>query len=159
MAETGVLNAGARVELVDGDLIDMAPTGTRHDWTVVALNRRLQRAVGDAAIVAIHAPLRLGEHSEPEQDVALLKPATYANALLVIEVSDTTLAYDVRIKAPLYARHGVAGLWVLDLAGGLLRCFGMPQGEVYTEVTVLDRPGTVALPGLPGCNLDFSGVF
>jgi Uma2 family endonuclease len=168
MAETGVLAADARVELIDGEVIDMAPMGTRHHSTILRLSQRLQFAVGAGALVATQLPLRLDPHNEPEPDLALLRPRAdfYANALpcgadalLVIEVSDTTLAYDLRIKAPLYARHGVAALWVIDLPGGLLRRFSAAQGDVYSEVSLIDRPGLVALPGLPGCSLDCSGIF
>ena len=135
MAEAGVLTADARVELVNGEVIDAAPMGTRHHSPVLRLSQRLQFAVGGAALVSTQLPLRLDAHNEPEPDLALLRTRQdfYANALptasdalLVIEVSNTTLADDVRIKAPLYARHGVAELWVLDLPGALLRRFSAP---------------------------------
>ncbi len=165
MAEVGLLPAGSKCELIDGEVMDMAPTGTRHYWAVVALNRALQRAVGDLGIVAVQAPLRLGSQSEPEPDLAVLKPALASNALptgpdclLVIEVADTTLAYDVRIKVPLYAQHGVPEVWVLDLGGGLLRTFSDPEGGSYSRATALRTPGVLALPGLPGCSIDFSGL-
>lgn len=165
MAEVGLLPANARYELIEGEVMDMAPTGTRHYWAVVALNRALQRAVGDLALVAVQAPVRLGAHTEPEPDLALLKPTLPANflptgpdCLLVIEVADTTLAYDVRIKVPLYAEHGVPEVWVLDLEGGLLRSFNAPVDGRYSRAMALRTPGLQALPGLPGCSIDFTGL-
>ena len=165
MAETGVLPDGARVELIGGEVMDMAPTGTRHYWTVVTLNRLLQRAVADAAIVAVQAPLRLDTLNQPEPDLALLKGSVSPSALptgrdclLVIEVSDTTLPYDVRIKTPLYARHGVPEVWVFDLPGGLLRRYAAAQDGVYTDTSATRDPGVMPLPGLPGCSLDLTGL-
>jgi len=168
MAETGVLSDDARVELVNGEIINMAPMGSKHHSAVLRLSSLLNQAVGAAAMVSTQLPIRLDEHNEPEPDLALLKfrPDFYAQALptgadtlLVIEVSDTTLAYDVRIKAPLYARHGVPEMWVLDLANGLLHRFTAPRDGVYTDVSALKGPGVVDLPGLPGCGVDLSGVF
>ncbi len=165
MAEVGLLPPDAKVELIEGEIFDMAPTGSRHYWAVVSLNRALQHAVGDAAIVAIQAPLHLDSLNEPEPDLAVLKPGlpltalpTGADCLLVIEVADTTLPYDVRIKTPLYARHGVPEVWVLDLSGGMLRRFTALQDGVYSEASATRQPGIVALPGLPGCSIDFTGL-
>ncbi len=168
MAEVGVLAPDARVELIEGEVIDMAPMGTRHRYVVMSLTRLLLRAVGDGALVSAQLPLRLGDHSEPEPDLALLKPRDdgYAtrmpggeDTLLVIEVSDTTLAYDVRIKAPLYARHGVPELWVIDLSGGLLRRYSAPEGDAWGEASATPNPGRVALPGLAGIEVDLAGLF
>ena len=126
MAEVGVLAHDARVELIEGEVIDMAPIGSKHYSAVARLHRMLQLAWADKAMVVAQSPLRLSKRSEPEPDIVVLKPRDdfYASALptgpdslLVVEVSDTTLAYDVRIKAPLYARHGVPEYWVFDLSG------------------------------------------
>ena len=65
----------------------------------------------------------------------------------------------MRIKAPLYARHGVAELWVLDLPGALLHRFSAPQGDAYSDIIAIERPAAIDLPGPPGCRLDLSGVF
>ena len=172
MAQAEVLAPGARVELIEGEVIDMAPMGTRHRAAVMRLSQLLHDAVGHAAHVSTQLPLRLDAHSEPEPDLALLKPRDdfYADTLpsgadtwLVIEVSDTTLAYDTRIKAPLYARGGVPELWVLDLAGHQLHRYARPMGGAgpgYGEHTVLDKtsPLTLALPGLPGRTIDLSDL-
>lgn len=167
LAEAGVLAPDARVELIEGEVIDMAPMGTRHRAAVMRMSQLLHEIVGHGAQVSTQLPLRLGDSSQPEPDLALLKPRDdfYASALptghdsfLVIEIADTTLAYDVRIKAPLYARHGVPELWVLDLSGGLLRRFRAPHDGAYTDVAALQRPGVQPLPGLPGCSVDLSAL-
>ena len=114
MGEIGVFAPDARVELIEGEIIDMAPIGNDHQSIVDQLNRALVLAVGGNAIVRTQGSIRLSQWSEPEPDVVLLKPrpdfyrgefALGTDTLLVIEVSDTTLKYDRDIKVPLYARH------------------------------------------------------
>jgi Uma2 family endonuclease len=167
MAEAGVLAPDARVELIDGEVIDRAPMGTRHRATVMRLGRLLERAVGDAAQVSSQLPIRLGANNEPKPDLALLRPRadfytdvmpTGTDCLLVIEVADTTLPYDVRIKGPLYARHGVPEYWVFDLPGRQLRIFRQPQLDAYAEASVVRQPGRLPLPGLVDVHIDLTGV-
>src|SRR5688572_28169459 len=124
MAEIGVLAPDARVELIEGEIIDLAPIGNDHRSIVDQLNQALVMAAGDRAIVRTQGSIRLSQWSEPEPDVVLLVPrpdfyrgelAAGTGTLLVIEVSDTTLRYDRDIKVPLYARHGVPEVWVVDV--------------------------------------------
>jgi Uma2 family endonuclease len=155
------------VELIEGEVIDMAPTGSRH-WSVVSrLSRILMLAVGERAIVATQSALRLGPRNEPQPDLAVLKPRDdfYAGALpaaadtlLVIEVADSTAAYDRQVKAPLYARHGVPELWIVDLDAGQLRFLRRPDGERYTDITATETPGLTALPGLGDVRVDLAGL-
>lgn len=165
MAETGVLAPDARVELIEGDVIDMAPMGSRHYAAVSRLNRLLVQATSDHAMIAVQSPLRLGPYSEPEPDVAVLRPRgdfygsglpTAQDALLVIEVADSTAAYDLRLKSRLYARHGVPVYWVVEVGAGVLHTFTLPVGDAYTVVHTTTEPGMVAVPGLDGISIDLS---
>lgn len=167
MAEAGVLEPDARVELIDGEVIDMAPIGTKHYGTVFRLTRLLVRAVGDLAVVLVQAPLRLGRWNEPEPDLAVLKPhpddyttvlATEADAFLVVEVADTSLVYDLRTKARLYAAHGIPAYWVFDLVDGVLHAHADPVPEGYRRIDQLKNLGPTPLPGLPGTMVDLTGV-
>jgi Uma2 family endonuclease len=167
MAEAGVLEPDARVELIDGEVVDMAPIGSKHYGTVLRLNRLLVPAAGNLAIVLVQAPLRLGGWSEPEPDLAVLKPhaddyttalATEADALLVIEVADTSLAYDLRTKARLYAAHGIPVYWVFDLVNGVLHAHAEPQADGYRRIDEMTNLGPMPLPGLPGTVVDLSGL-
>jgi Uma2 family endonuclease len=120
------------------------------------------------AVVTCQTPLRLSNRSEPEPDLMLLRPRAdgYADshpgavdALLVIEVADSSARYDRQIKVPLYARYGVAEVWVFDLDAALLRCYRAPQaGDGYAEVNASDAPGLTPLPGLPGVSIDLQGL-
>jgi Uma2 family endonuclease len=165
MAEAGVLAPDARVELIEGEVVDMAPIGTRHASAVKRLNQLLSSAVVGRAIVAVQDPVRLGDLSEPEPDVMLLAPRadfyaerhpTAADVLLLVEVSDTTARYDRQIKVPLYARHGVAEVWVVDLDARVLRVHRKPAAGEYTEITTHAEPGRMAPLALPELALDLT---
>ena len=162
-----IIAPDARVELIEGEVIDMAPIGTRHWSTVSRLQRLLERAVGDRAVLASQSSLRLGTRSEPQPDLALFKPRDdfYATALpraadtlLLIEVSDSTVRYDREVKLPLYARYGVAEYWIVDLEAGLLRMYREPAGERYAVSVETATPGIVRIAALPGVEFDLSGL-
>ena len=168
LAEIGVLAPDARVELIEGQIIDMAPIGNDHQSVVDQLNRALVMAVGDRAIVRTQGSIRLSEWSEPEPDVVLLKPrpdfyrsefALGTDTLLVIEVSDTTLRYDRDIKVPLYARHGVPEVWVVDVNGNALLVYGDLHDGKYERHVALARPATMPVTQLPGIALDVAALF
>ena len=167
MAEAGVLAPDARVELIEGEIIDMAPIGTRHGSAVLRLNQLLNVVCQGQAIVSVQAPLRLSNRSEPEPDLMLLRPRAdfYAAAhpgpadvLLLIEVSDSTARYDREIKLPLYARHWVAEVWIVDLDAGVLRCFSRPQGDAYADSSETGTPGSLRPLALPAVAIDMGGV-
>jgi Uma2 family endonuclease len=167
MGEAGVFSPDARVELIEGEVIDMAPIGTKHGSTVKRLNSLLTAAVGSRAIVSVQDPLRLSDLSEPEPDLMLLKPRAdfYADAhpsaadvLLLIEVADSSARYDREIKLPLYARHGVPEVWLVDLEARLLRFFRMPAGEAYQQTSTTASPGRTAVAALPGIDIDLASI-
>jgi Uma2 family endonuclease len=165
MAEIGVLAPDARVELIEGEIIDMAPIGTEHGSVVDLLNRHLVRAAGDSAIVRIQGAVRLSHITEPEPDVAVLRPRPdfYRHAhprgseiLLLIEVSDSTLRYDRDIKVPLYARYGVAEVWIVDLQHRCLLAYsGLADGQYRTQ-TSTQHLGVMSLTTLPELGIDLS---
>ena len=114
MAEVGLLPPDARVELIDGEIIDMAPIGSRHAAAVDLLAERFIQAAKGTVVVRIQGPVRLGPRSEPQPDHAVLRPRadryarshpTAADVLLVVEVSDATLRFDREVKANLYAEQ------------------------------------------------------
>lgn len=122
MGETGFLGPEARLELLEGELFEMAPIGSFHAGTVNILNRLFMRLVADTAVVDCQNPVVLDDHSEPQPDIALLRPRPdyYLKAhpraedvLLLIEVSDSTARFDRKTKVPLYARHGIPEVWLV----------------------------------------------
>jgi Uma2 family endonuclease len=167
MAEVGLLAPDARVELIEGEIIDMAPIGPQHSSVVNQLLRLLMRAVGDLAIVQSQGAVRLNLRNEPEPDIALFVPRddfyrhrhpTGSDTLLVIEVSESSLRYDRQIKVPLYARHGVPEVWVVDLVNGRLLTWRSPVAGEYQQQISTDAPGIVPITALPGIAVDLSGL-
>lgn len=167
MAEVGLLDAEARVELIDGEIIDMPPIGVGHASVVDQLNRRLISAVDDTAIVRVQGPIRLSRMSEPEPDLSVLeprpdyystRPPTASETLLVVEVSDTTLHFDREIKVPLYARHGVPEIWLVDVPDGRVYFYRSPEHGEYTSCASSDAPGPVELAALPKISIDLSDL-
>ena len=138
MGETGILGPQDRVELIDGEIIDMSPIGVLHAAIVDMLARHFGRRTGESVFVRCQNPLRLDDISEPEPDIAILRPRAdfymtahpgASDVLLVIEVADTSLAYDLGTKVPLYARHGIPEVWVIDAATRQTRVFRRPVGS------------------------------
>jgi Uma2 family endonuclease len=158
MGEAGILHEDDRVELIEGEIVEMAAIGTRHFACVNGLTRLLVRGVGDAAIVSVQNPVRLDEHTEPQPDLAVLRVRDYReslptpeDALLLIEVSDTTLSYDRGVKLPLYARAGIQEVWIVDLIGGVVERHTDPSGDGYRnskQVRRREKIKSVALPEL-----------
>ena len=145
MGETGILSPTDRLELIDGQIIDMSPIGVLHAAIVDVLARHFGRRAGESVFIRCQNPLQLDDISEPEPDIAILRPRADlyttahpgpADVLLVIEVADTSLAYDLGTKVPLYARHGIPEVWVIDTATRRTRVFRQP-----TKSPEAERPG------------------
>lgn len=167
MAEAGILAPDARVELIEGEVLDMAPIGTRHNGCVNFLSNTLIAVLRERAIVQTQGPIRLDAFSEPQPDLALLRPRpdfyasahpTPADVLLVIEVADTTLAFDREVKVPLYARFAIPEVWLVDVEGRVLHRYREPAAGAYVRV---DRPALQGLApaALPDAALDLAGLF
>ena len=155
MGEVGLLSPDDRTELIEGEIIDMPPIGDRHAAVVRLLTTRLVRAVGDGAEVSSQLPVRLSLRSEPQPDFAILqaKPGGYrkhplpSDVLLLIEVSDSTLRYDLGKRASLYAAHRIPEYWVFDLQRNRVWRHRAPSGRDYTQLDELIS-GTLPLPTL-----------
>ena len=133
MAEAGLLRASDRVELIEGELVDLAPIGSRHAFLVDRIAETLGRGSRAAHMVRVQNPVLLGERSEPQPDIALVKRINYSDrhpgpedVLLIIEVSDATLEYDRDVKLALYARHGIPEVWLIDVNAGELTVYCEP---------------------------------
>lgn len=163
LAEAGILAENDRVELIEGELIEMAAVSGPHIGVVINLLRLLTAAAAGRFEVSPQSPVRLGDHSEPEPDVALLRPRAdrylggepplAADILLLIEVADSSLRYDRAVKLPLYARHGVPEVWIVDLAGGTVAVHRGPTADGYASVETIARDASVEPLALPGVRL------
>jgi Uma2 family endonuclease len=127
MLEAGVLTPEDRVELIDGEILTVAPQSSAHATCVSLVQDAVRAAVGTNVHIRVQLPLALGTHSEPEPDVAVVagsvrdyRDAHPESALLVVEVADTTLAYDRGVKGSLYGRAAVPEYWIIDLTESLV---------------------------------------
>ncbi|MGB3681309.1 MAG: Uma2 family endonuclease [Rubrobacteraceae bacterium] len=165
MAEAGIIHEDDRVELIEGEIVEMAAIGSRHFTCVNTLNHLLVREVGDEAIVSVQNPVRLGERNEPEPDLAVIRPRDYRDSLpgpedvmLLIEVSDTTLSYDRNVKIPLYARSDIEEVWVVDLGSGVIERHTGPSGGIYRHLERARRGESLDSATRPGLTLDVGAV-
>ncbi|WP_114312648.1 Uma2 family endonuclease [Thermus caldifontis] len=155
MAEAGILPEDARVELLEGEIVTMSPVGKKHAYALNTLVDLLAPLVGKA-VLSVQNPLVLGPTTEVYPDLVLLTPprTRYRNrlpegpdALLVVEVAETSLEHDLGVKVPLYAKAGVPEVWVVDLARNRVHVFRKPTGEGFGHQEVLEE-GELEILGL-----------
>jgi Uma2 family endonuclease len=158
MGQAGIFSEDDPVELIEGEIIEMTPIGSRHAACVARLSALFAR-IPEGPIVWTQNPIRLGEHSEPQPDLALLKPHAdfYAAAhpgpedvLLVVEVAETSLDYDREVKLPLYARAGIPEAWLVDLPGERVEVHRKPSSQGYEEVRRARRGQRIPVGAFPG---------
>ena len=166
LAEAGILPNPHRVELIDGEIIDLNSIGSPHAAITTRLTRQFIRAVGDLAIISVQNPLRLDSYNEPEPDLLVLRPRAddyqanhpgAADVLLLIEVSETSLAYDRGRKLALYAKFGVPEVWIVDLAGAALEIYRQPKEGVYS-LTERRTGGSLTPDRVPSVAIDVAAL-
>lgn len=164
MAEVGLFEDSARVELVNGEIIDVPPMGSLHAGTLYRVASALSAALGARAMVRQQLPLRLNEDSEPLPDIAVVRPRSdhytaghpvAADVWLVIEIADSTLRYDRDIKTRVYARAGVPEVWIVDLRADRVHVYRSPSTDKY-ELTETVRLGRLALAAFAGVEIDLA---
>ncbi len=168
MAEAGIIKPDDRLELIEGEIIEMVPIGSRHAAVVTQLQHAFEQAMESLAVVRVQNPIRLSDLSEPEPDIAVLRwrDDFYAGAhpgpadiLLLIEVADSTLRYDREIKLPLYARHGIGEGWLVDLENRKMLRFTRPAESGYADERAVDLSRPLTVPGLDDIRIDLSALF
>jgi Uma2 family endonuclease len=158
----GILTEDDRVELLDGEIIKMAPIGPGHAGCVNRLAELLREKIQKLAIVSVQNPIELSKYSEPQPDIALLRRRAdfYAKShpspedvLLAIEVADTTLEGDREVKIPSYARAGICESWLVDLPNGRIEVHSQPAGGIYQEIRITLRGQAVVSRAVPQIEL------
>jgi Uma2 family endonuclease len=167
MAEAGILSEDDRVELIEGEIIDMASIGIPHAACVDRLTMLLTGLLSGRVIVRVQNPIYLNQRSQPQPDVALLKQQDYSrrkyhpdpsDVLLVIEVSDTTLTFDRKVKVPLYARASIPEVWIVNLQDNSIEVYSQPEGGAYQERQQLQRGQSLSIPGFSDLTLAVDDV-
>lgn len=167
MGEAGILSPEERVELIEGEIIKLSPIGERHASCVARLTHFLAVLLQGRAVVWVQNPLVLDDRSEPQPDVMVLRwrddfyasaHPTPADVLLLVEVSDTTLEYDRKVKLPLYARAGIAEVWVVNLADERVETYTDPAGGAYQNASAAARGEELAARGVAGLRLPAADI-
>jgi Uma2 family endonuclease len=167
MGEAGVFSENDRVELIEGEILKKSPIGSRHAASVNRLNMLFNNLLGARAIVSVQNPVVLNDFSEPEPDLAILKRRDdfYAEALpsatdvlLVIEIADTSVAYDHEIKLPAYARSGIPEVWLVDLPAETVGVHAEPVNGVYRAVRSYRRGDLITPLHFPDLSIDVASI-
>ncbi len=165
MAEAGILSEDDCVELIDGEVVHMSPIGGRHVGCVNQLTWLLSQQLGDDLRLSVQNPIRIDEFSEPEPDLAVIRARQYgselpsaADVLLLIEVADTSLEFDHRVKLPLYARAGIAEVWLVDLPAETVERHTEPSHNGYRQTTRIHRGDKISSTSLPTIELDVDAI-
>ena len=169
MAELGLLKPDERVELIDGEIFDMAPIGQDHEASVIGLTHGLVLACGDRALVSTQNSVRMAPWSAPQPDFAVLRyredfyrtgeRAGPGDVLLVIEVADSSLRFDRTVKLPLYASAGIPEYWIVNLKDRVLTAYREPSGDTYGVVSDHAATETIALAADPQIAIRLDRLF
>ncbi|PYS00123.1 MAG: Uma2 family endonuclease [Acidobacteria bacterium] len=158
MAEAGILREDDRVELIDGEIIQMSPIGHRHMVCVNRANTLFIQAFGNGAVVSPQNPVRLTDWTEPQPDLVVFKPRAdfYAkkepvpeDVLFMVEIAETTLSYDRKIKLPRYAAAGIPEFWIGDLKNDILHVYRNPGRETYNIALILHPSESISPLAFP----------
>ena len=167
MAKAGVLREDDRVELIDGEIVAMSSIGPEHIGAVNSSAEFWILALAGRATVQIQGSIRLDEWNEPQPDVAILKRrddfyrsglAGPDDVILLIEVSDTSLRYDRRIKLALYARFGIPEFWIANIRARSIEVYTDPVNGEYTSLQTFRRGQTITPTAFPDVVLPVSDI-
>jgi len=155
MAEAGILKPTDRVELIEGEIVEMSPIGDRHAMAVNRATMMFARGLGDKVVVSVQNAAHIDLYNEPQPDLVLIRPRENfygtrhprpEDVVLLIEVSETTLQYDRKVKLPIYARSDVPEVWIVDLKNEVIHVYRNPKGTAYLA-TETKRRGESVAPG------------
>ncbi|NJL67880.1 MAG: Uma2 family endonuclease [Oscillatoriales cyanobacterium RU_3_3] len=162
LGEMGFFHPGERVELIAGNIVKMSAKGTAHTSALGRTDRLFQDLFDNLAWVRVQDPIALDDSSEPEPDIALviIDPFDYAThhptpseIYLIIEVADSSLAYDREVKAQIYARSGIADYWVLNVCDRQLHVFREPTADGYQSEVVMGENESISPLQFPAVNI------
>ncbi|MBA2409735.1 MAG: Uma2 family endonuclease [Gammaproteobacteria bacterium] len=168
MGEAGIFHEDQRVELINGEVVEMSPIGSPHVTNVNRLTRLFVLCLGNKGIVSVQNPVQLSAHTELQPDLALLKPRSddYEKRLpisedvfLVIEVADSSAQSDRKVKAPLYAGVGIPELWIVDIPNRALEVHTAPTDAGYGQLRNCGRGQRVTPAALPACTVSVDRIF
>jgi len=167
MGEYNIFPPTARMELIEGEIIEMPPIGPTHAGCVFNLIELFTTQKGKTAFINIQNPIQLSNFSEPEPDVVLLRPdsqlyktghPTARDILLLIEVSDSTINYDRNTKIPLYARDGIIECWIVDINAKTVEVYLNPTKNGYTDKRIFQSEQILIPTQLPHIKIPIADI-
>jgi Uma2 family endonuclease len=167
MIAAGILTKDDHIELIEGDLLITPPIGAPHVALSMRLNKLFVRAAGDLAEVSVGGPVKLGDFSEPEPDLTLLRPRSDygvripepGDVLLLVEISDSSLAFDQTTKLRLYALYGITEYWIVDVEGSRIVMYRSPVAGAYAERLEIGGTGVASPSALPELRVAVQALF
>jgi len=168
MHESGVFAVGDRHELINGEIREMSPIGIKHAVCVARTTRYFQIKLGDRAFVWTQNPIILNDYSQPQPDLAILKwrDDFYASALptpddilLIIEVADSTIAYDRDVKSPLYAANGIPEMWLFDVNQQIIEGYAQPSPSGYKRMQRYEQGDSLSINAFPEVIFNWESLF
>jgi len=168
MGEVGILRRDDRVELIRGEVVEMPPPGRRHRAFVGNLNQLLVVRLSGRAVVWMQNPIVLTEDTEPVPDISVLRQravpykereADAEDVFLLIEVADSSLAYDRSTKARLYSEAGIPEYWVVDCTAESVEVYRTPGPEGYRDIRLVDGRATLTLQAFSDVELTTAQIF
>ena len=164
LADAGILAKEERIELLDGEIIQMAPIGNRHRNSVNWSADLMREAIGQRAMVQVQAPIQLDNFTMPEPDIAVIRrrsindlaPVLPSDVYLLVEVADSSLEFDLGEKLARYAADGIPEVWVANLRAGELVVNTEPEGAAYAHVRVIPLDGRVSPQAFPDVVLELA---
>ncbi len=168
MHEAGVFPQGDRLELINGEIKTMSPIGRKHGACVNRLVTTFTQKLGTSIVLSVQNSIRLDDNSEPQPDLAILKPRddfyeeglpTPSDILLIIEVADSTIAYDREVKAPLYAAAGIPEMWLFDVNKKAIEGYSQPSANGYKHIYRYDEGDTLSMLAFPNVTFIWAELF
>lgn len=167
MAEIGILSENDRTELIEGEIIEMSPIGDPHLTAVNRATMIFARGIGDKVVVSVQNPAHMDRYNEPQPDVLLIRPREgfYGtgkpdpeDVVLLIEVSDTSLRFDRKVKVAIYARNRIREVWIIDLEGEAIHVYREPKGNTYASIETKERSEMISPQAFPDFSLKVSDL-
>ena len=167
MGRAGILHEDERVELIDGEIIQMAAMGSRHAGSVDRLTEWSIAGLAGRAHVRVQNPVRLDPHGQPQPDLAIVRrrPDRYftrhpgpEDVFLIVEVADSSLDWDGNVKLHWYAAAGIPEVWIVDLEGERVLVFRRPSAQGYQETMIVTRGGSLSPDAFPDMALAVDSV-
>jgi Uma2 family endonuclease len=167
LARVGVLHEDDRLELIEGEIVEMSPIGSSHAGNVNRLIAVLTRAFGEKVVVSVQNPIRLDPQTEPQPDISVLRPRadfytdshpTAEDILLLIEVSESSVEYDRKVKVPLYAKAGILEVWLIVPETKVIEVYTNPAADGYRLIRRALPGESIALQALPDVNLPVNDI-